>query len=57
MKAIAGFTKTTLIGGVLVVMPIYLSILQLLKALAGVAGLVAVSFQSGEPVPANCWRT
>lgn len=41
MKAIAEFTKTTLIGGVLVVIPIYLSILLLLKAVAGVAGLVS----------------
>lgn len=41
MKAIAEFTKTTLIGGVLVVIPVYLSILLLLKAVAGVAGLVS----------------
>jgi uncharacterized membrane protein len=41
MKAIAEFTKTTLIGGVLVVIPIYLSILLLLKAMAGVMGLVS----------------
>jgi len=41
MKAIAEFTKTTLIGGVLVVIPIYLSVLLLLKAMAGVMGLVS----------------
>lgn len=41
MRAIARFVKTTLIGGVIVIMPIYLSALLLLKALAGVIGLVA----------------
>jgi uncharacterized membrane protein len=41
MRAIAEFTKTTLIGGVLIIMPVYLSSLLLLKALAGVIGLVA----------------
>lgn len=41
MRAIAEFTKTTLIGGVLVIMPVYLSALLVLKALAGVVGLVA----------------
>lgn len=40
MRAIAEFTKTTLIGGVLVVLPVYLAILLLLKAMAGVLGLV-----------------
>jgi uncharacterized membrane protein len=41
MRAIAEFTKTTLIGGVLVIIPIYLSVLLLLKAIAGVMGLVS----------------
>ncbi len=41
MRAIAEFTKTTLIGGVRVIMPVYLSVLLLLKALAGVVGLVS----------------
>jgi uncharacterized membrane protein len=41
MRAIAEFTKTTLIGGVLVLMPIYLSVLLLIKAFAGVMGLVS----------------
>jgi uncharacterized membrane protein len=41
MRSIAEFTKTTLIGGVLVIIPIYVSVLLLLKAFAGVAGLVA----------------
>lgn len=41
MRAIARFVKTTLIGGVIVIMPVYLSALLLLKALSGVIGLVA----------------
>ena len=41
MQAIAEFTKTTLIGGVLVLIPIYLSVLLLLKALGGIVSLVA----------------
>jgi hypothetical protein len=41
MRTIAEFTKTTLIGGVLVLIPIYLSVLLLLKALGGIVGLVA----------------
>ena len=49
MRSIAEFTKTTLVGGVLVVMPVYLSVLLLLKAVAGVVGLVAPITQ-GLPV-------
>ncbi len=41
MRTIAEFTKTTLIGGVLVLIPIYLSVLLLLKALGGIVALVA----------------
>jgi uncharacterized membrane protein len=41
MRPIAEFTKTTLIGGVLVIIPVYLSLLLLLKAFAAVVGLVA----------------
>lgn len=41
MRSIAEFTKTTLIGGVLVIIPIYLSVLLLVKAFAAVVGLVA----------------
>lgn len=41
MRALAEFTKTTLIGGVLIILPIYLSALLLMKALAGVIGLVS----------------
>lgn len=49
MRAIAEFTKTTLIGGVLVVLPIYLSVLLLLKAFAGILGLVAPITQGLPP--------
>ena len=40
MRSIAEFTKTTLIGGVLIVLPAYLTILLLLKALATIGGLI-----------------
>ena len=35
MKTLAEFTKTTLIGGILIILPIYVAILLLLKALSG----------------------
>ncbi len=41
MKGLAELTKTTLIGGLLVVLPIYLSILLLAKTLAGIVALLA----------------
>ena len=41
MRTIAEFTKTTLIGGVLVLIPVDLSVLLLLKALGAVVALVA----------------
>ena len=41
MKGLAELTKTTLIGGLLIVLPIYLSILLLAKTLAGVLALLA----------------
>ena len=40
MKTLAEFTKTTLIGGILIVLPIYVSILLLLKAISGLIALV-----------------
>jgi len=40
MKRLAEFTKTTLIGGMLVVLPLYLSILLILKFLQVLAGLM-----------------
>jgi uncharacterized membrane protein len=40
MKALSEFTKSTLVGGLLVVMPVYFSMLLLAKALAGVIGLL-----------------
>lgn len=41
MKMIAEFARTTLIGGILVLLPVYLAVLLLLKALAGLMALVA----------------
>lgn len=41
MKTIAEFTRTTLVGGILVLLPVYLAVLLLLKALAGVTALIA----------------
>lgn len=41
MKRIAAFTRTTLIGGVLVVLPAYLTVLLLAKGLQGLLGLLA----------------
>ena len=35
MKAIADFTKTTLIGGFLIILPIYVSLILIAKALQG----------------------
>lgn len=41
MKGLAELTKTTLIGGLLVVLPIYLSVLLLAKGLAAIFALLA----------------
>jgi len=41
MKSLAELTKTTLIGGLLVVLPIYLSILLLVKTIAGIFALLS----------------
>jgi uncharacterized membrane protein len=41
MKALIEFTKTTLIGGLLIVLPVYVSVLLLAKAAAGIVGLLA----------------
>ena len=41
MKGLAELTRTTLIGGVLVVLPIYLSILLLAKTLATIFALLS----------------
>ncbi len=40
MRTIAEFTKTTLIGGILIVLPIYVSLLLLAKAVQGVLAAV-----------------
>lgn len=41
MKVLAEFTKTTLIGGVLVILPVYVTILLLLKAVNGLLALLS----------------
>jgi uncharacterized membrane protein len=41
MKSIAEFTKTTLIGGLLVILPIYFTFILLAKGLAGIRAVVA----------------
>jgi uncharacterized membrane protein len=40
MRALAEFTKTTLIGGVLIILPIYVAVLLMLKALAGLLDML-----------------
>ena len=35
MRAIAEFVKTTLIGGLLIVLPVYIAVLLILKAVQG----------------------
>jgi uncharacterized membrane protein len=41
MRSLAELTKTTLIGGLLVVLPIYLAILLLVKTIAGIFALLS----------------
>ena len=41
MKELAELTKTTLVGGLLVVLPIYLSVLLVAKALSAIFGLLS----------------
>lgn len=41
MRTLAEFTKTTLIGGVLVVLPIYIAVLLLAKTVSGLLALLA----------------
>ncbi|UCD47693.1 MAG: DUF502 domain-containing protein [Deltaproteobacteria bacterium] len=41
MKSLAEFAKTTLVGGILVILPIYLSILLMAKALSGILALLS----------------
>ena len=40
MKAIAEFMKTTLIGGLLIVLPVYIAVLLILKAVQGLVTAV-----------------
>ena len=41
MRSFAEFTKTTLIGGVLVILPLWISTLLLLKAIGGIVALLS----------------
>ncbi len=41
MRALAEFTKTTLIGGLLIILPIYIAVLLLAKAVKGLLDLLA----------------
>jgi len=41
IRGLAEFTKTTLLGGILVILPLWLSVLLLVKALAGAFALLA----------------
>ena len=52
MRTLAEFTKTTLIGGILIVLPIYVSILLLIKAFGGLMALVN-PITAGIPPPSN----
>ena len=40
MKTLAEFTKTTLIGGLLIVLPVYIAVLLILRALQGLVAAV-----------------
>ena len=40
MRAIAEFVKTTLIGGLLIVLPVYIAVLLILKAVQGLVTAV-----------------
>jgi hypothetical protein len=59
MRTIAEFTKTTLIGGILIILPIYVSLLLLAKA---VQGLLAAMKPITAVIPATrsfpkSWRS
>jgi uncharacterized membrane protein len=54
MRRVGDLLRTTLLGGVLVVMPIYLTAILLAKALGGIAALlkpIAAGLPSGLPLP------
>ena len=50
MKTLAEFTRTTLIGGVLIILPIYIAVLLLAKTIKGLLGLLQ---PVAERVPAS----
>jgi uncharacterized membrane protein len=50
VKALVEFLKTTLIGGLLIVVPVYLTVLLLEKALKGMIALLGpIVALSGQP--------
>ena len=53
MKTLAEFTKTTLIGGVLIILPIYVAVLLLAKAVKGILALLAPSQRSSRPTSSS----
>ena len=50
MKTLAEFTRTTLIGGLLIILPIYIAVLLLAKT---IKGLLALLQPVTEQVPAS----
>src|SRR4051795_11069805 len=50
MKALAEFSRTTLIGGVLIILPVYIAVLLLAKTIKGLLGLLQ---PVAERVPAS----
>ena len=49
MKPLVEFTKTTLVGGLLIILPIYVAVLLLLKAVKGLLGLLDRSHPRSRP--------
>ena len=47
MKTLAEFTRTTLIGGLLIILPVYIAILLLAKTVKGAAGIAATRRGTG----------
>ena len=56
MRTIAEFIKTTLIGGIIIVLPVYIAVLLILKALQGLLAAVK-PIMAAIPVPWNSRRS
>jgi len=50
MKTLAEFSRTTLIGGLLIILPVYIAVLLLAKTIKGLLGLLQ---PVAERVPAS----